>query len=174
MTHESAQEASRTDILNLASHDHSLLNLNTHNFQSKSTSSLSLLESTFTSLSLFSCVVTQAQQTIEGRLGSDGLLPPVPFFKLLLLAPDGVTGRATLVGMRLDAPRLRQLAQEAKLCTSLCPHIGGVNSTHAMMSMVGKLLGCTYFFFVKSKRRPPNTPPRRNWYIFYLLAHPYA
>ena len=32
MTHESAQQASRTDILNLASHDHSLLNLNTYNF----------------------------------------------------------------------------------------------------------------------------------------------
>jgi hypothetical protein len=31
-------------------------------------------------------------------------------------------------------------AQEAKLCTSLCPQIGGVNSAHAMMSMVGESL----------------------------------
>ncbi len=120
--------------------------------------------------------------TIEGRLGSDGLLPRVPFFELLLLAPDGVTGRATLAGMRLDAPRLRQLAREAKLCTSLCPLIGGVNSAHAMMSMVGESLSkrsrsvecCVVLFFAKSKRRPPNTLPCSNWYIFYLLARPYA
>jgi hypothetical protein len=89
-----------------------------------------------------------ARPTIEGRLGSDGLLPRVPFFELLLLAPDGVTGQATLAGMRLDAPRLRQLAQEAKLCTSLCPPIGGVNSAHAMMSMVGKLLEYLFFFLL--------------------------
>jgi hypothetical protein len=31
--------------------------------------------------------------------------------------------------------------------------------------------GC---FFAKSKRRPPNTPPCRNLFIFYLLARPYA
>jgi hypothetical protein len=74
-----------------------------------------------------------ARPTIEGCLGSDRLLPRIPFFKLLLLAPDGVTGQATSVGMRLDAPRLRQLVREAKLCTSLCPPIGRVNSAHAMI-----------------------------------------
>jgi hypothetical protein len=79
-----------------------------------------------------------ARPTIEGHLGSVGLLPRVSFFKLLLLAPDGVTGGATLAGMWFDAPRLRQLARKAKLCMSLCPHIGGVNSAHAMMSMVGE------------------------------------
>ncbi len=79
-----------------------------------------------------------ARPTIEGRLGSDGLLPRIPFFELLLLAPDGVTGQATLAGMRLDAPRLRQLAQEAKLCTSLCPHIGGVYSAHATYDVYGQ------------------------------------
>jgi hypothetical protein len=121
-----------------------------------------------------------SRPTIEGCLGSDGLLSHVPFFELLLSALDGVTGRATLAGMRLNAPRLRQLAPEAKLCTSLCPPIGGVNSAHAMMSMVREssskrsrsVVWC--FFSAKSKRRPPNTPPRRNWDIFYLLARPYA
>ncbi len=39
--------------------------------------------------------------------------------------------------MRLDAPRLHQLAREAKLCTSLCPHIGGVNSAHATHGVYG-------------------------------------
>jgi hypothetical protein len=72
-----------------------------------------------------------AQPTIEGYLGSDGLLPRVPFFELPLSAPDGVTGRAISAGMRLYTLRLCQLAKEAKLCTSLCPHIGGVNSAHA-------------------------------------------
>ena len=76
--------------------------------------------------------------TKEGGPRSNGLFPRVPFFKLLLLAPDGVTGGATLAEMQLDASWLRQLVQEAKLCTSLCPHIGGVNSAHAMMSMVGE------------------------------------
>jgi hypothetical protein len=33
-----------------------------------------------------------ARPRIEGHLGSDGLLPRVPFFKVLLLTPDGVTG----------------------------------------------------------------------------------
>ena len=79
-----------------------------------------------------------AQPTIEGRLGSNSLLPRVPFFELLHSAPDGVTGRATLARMRLDAPRLRQLAREAKLCTSLCPHIGGVNSAHATHDVYGR------------------------------------
>ncbi len=75
------------------------------------------------------------------------------------MAPDGVTGRATLAGMRLNAPRLRQLAQEAKLCTSLCPHIGGVNSTHAMMSMVGKLLEYLSMFFLLSLKEDLRTLP---------------
>ncbi len=79
-----------------------------------------------------------ARPMIEGRLGSDGLLPCIPFFELFLSALDRVTRRATLAGVRLNVLRLRQLVQEAKLCTSLCPHIGGVNSTHAMMSMVGE------------------------------------
>jgi hypothetical protein len=52
-----------------------------------------------------------ARPTIEGCLGKDGLLPCVPFFELLLSASDGVTRRATLARMWLDAPRLRQLAQ---------------------------------------------------------------
>ncbi len=60
-----------------------------------------------------------ATTTIEGRLGSDSLLPRAPCFELLLSAPDGVTGRATSARMRLDAPRLHQLGREAKLCTSL-------------------------------------------------------
>ncbi len=59
----------------------------------------------------------QAQPTIEGHLGSVGLLPRVPFFKLLFSAPDGVTGGATLAGMQLDVQRLCQLAPEAKLIT---------------------------------------------------------
>ena len=54
-----------------------------------------------------------ARPTIEGHLRSVGLLPRVSFFKLLLLAPDGVTGGATLAGMQLDAPLLRQLVREA-------------------------------------------------------------
>ncbi len=54
------------------------------------------------------------------------------------MAPDGVTGRATSARMRLDAPRLHQLAREAKLCTSLCPHIGGVDSAHATHDVYGR------------------------------------
>ena len=101
----------------------------------------------------------QAQPTIEGHLGSVGLLPCVPFFKLLFSAPDGVTGGATLAGMQLDVQRLCQLAPEAKLITSLCPQIGGVYSAHAMMSMDGEWPSkqsqsvVCYVFFAKSKRR---------------------
>ena len=51
-----------------------------------------------------------ARPTIEGHLGSIGLLPRVPFLKLLLSAPDKVTREATLVEMRLNAPLLHQLA----------------------------------------------------------------
>ena len=85
-----------------------------------------------------------ARPRIEGHLGSDGLLPRVPFFELPPSAPDGVSIGATLAGMRLDAPWLRQLAQEAKLCTSLCSHIGRVNSASVgspqNLYLVGQLL----------------------------------
>ncbi len=87
------------------------------------------------------------------------------------LAPDGVTGQATLAGMRLDAPWLRQFAQEAKLCTSLCPHISGVNSTHAMMSMVGKLLGRVLMFFSLSLKEDLRTLPPVEIGIFSTYLH---
>jgi hypothetical protein len=119
-----------------------------------------------------------ARPTIEGCLRSDGLLPRVPFFELLLSAPDGVTGRATLVGMRLDAPRLHQLAREDKLCTSLCPHIGGVNSAHAMMSMVGESSSkrsgsVVWCFFLLSLKEDLRTlrPVEIGTFSNYLHAH---
>ncbi len=74
----------------------------------------------------------------RGTPGKQWSPPPCSIFQAAPLGSSRVTGQATLVGMRLDAPRLRQLVPEAKLCTSLCPQIGGVNSPHAMMSMIGE------------------------------------
>ena len=66
--------------------------------------------------------------TIEEGMGRIGLLPRVPLLELLLTAPDGVTREASSDGMQLHARRLRKLALEAQLCTSLRLQIGRVNS----------------------------------------------
>ncbi len=85
------------------------------------------------------------------------------------------------MGIQLDEPRLRQLAQEAKLSTSLCPHIGGVNSAHAMMSMIGESLSkrsgssvvCYSMFFLLSLKEDLQTlrPIEIGTFSTYLHAH---
>jgi hypothetical protein len=62
---------------------------------------------------------------IKGQKGSFGLLPSIRFLQLCFLAPYGVSRGASLVRMRRHALRLRQFAQEAKLCMSQHPQILG-------------------------------------------------
>ena len=113
-----------------------------------------------------------ARPTKEGGPGSDGLLPSVPFFKLLLSAPDGVTGGATSAGMPTRA-RGRALHEPAP------SHRQGQQRSCYDVYGQGVVVEaerecCVVLFFTNSKRRPPNTQPRRIWYKIDLLARQYA